>query len=96
VAVSGQLSIPAALPPWEKVPVPSEEEVGWGPESTHFGHVKDPVSLSGNATKFLSSACPTLTKKPTTQYGLSGLRKFSHNAESKQFYREKALPEQPR
>jgi len=73
VAVSGQLSFPAVLPPWEKVPIPSEEEVRWGPESTHFGHVKDPFFISGIATQFLSCACPRLTNKPTTQYGLPGL-----------------------
>lgn len=73
MAVNGQLSIMAALPPWEKVPVRSEEEVVWDPESAHFGHVKDPFFLSGIATKFPSCACPSLTTKATTQYGLPGL-----------------------
>jgi len=73
VAVNGQLSIMAALPPWEKVSVRSEEEVGWDPESAHFGNVKDPFFISGIATEFLICACSRLTAKATTQYGLPRL-----------------------
>jgi hypothetical protein len=30
--VSGQLHAPAALPPGEESPVPTEQEAGWNPE----------------------------------------------------------------
>jgi len=73
VAVSGQLSIQAVLSPWEKFPVPSEDKVGWGPESRLLGHVKDPFFISGIEKQFLSCACPNLTTKPTTLYGLPEL-----------------------
>jgi hypothetical protein len=96
VAVSGQLSIPADLPPWEKFPVLSEEKVVRGPESRHLGHVKDPFFISGIETQFLSCACPNLTNKPTTLYGLPGLGSFSKNAETEQFYQENELSRQLR
>ena len=94
--VSGQRWIQAALPPWERVPALIEEEAGWGPESRHFGHGKDPFFISGIETQLLSLACRSLTTKPTTLCGLPGLGYFSKNAETEQFHQETALRRQLR